>query len=91
MGGLWAVAVATLLSCDHGLVPSSTVALVEQAGQTSRADARVLWDDPVELVTGPARVGPWRMNESEFHYVDDASVGARDHRSRPRIQRELAG
>jgi hypothetical protein len=32
------------------------------------------WRAPVTVATGPARIGPWRMNESEFHYVDDATV-----------------
>lgn len=29
---------------------------------------------PIEVASGPARRGPWRMNESDFDYVDDPTV-----------------
>ncbi len=32
------------------------------------------WDDKVNVATGDAYMGPWRMNASEFHLVDDPSV-----------------
>lgn len=32
------------------------------------------WDEPIEIASGDAHQGPWRMNESEFLYVDDAGV-----------------
>jgi len=32
------------------------------------------WSGPEQLVTGPAEMGPWEMNESRFHYVDDPTV-----------------
>lgn len=32
------------------------------------------WEPRIEVASGDARRGPWRMNESEFHYVDDPSV-----------------
>ena len=34
----------------------------------------IRWDEQIEIVSGDAHQGPWRMNESEFHYVDDPSV-----------------
>lgn len=34
------------------------------------------WEEPVEVASGPASVGPWRMNESEWDYVDDPAVAA---------------
>jgi len=34
----------------------------------------IVWHDAVEVATGEAHAGPWRMNESDFRYVDDASV-----------------
>lgn len=37
-------------------------------------DARVEWSDPVIVARGPAVAGPWRMNDSQFHYVDDPTV-----------------
>lgn len=38
------------------------------------AQARIVWQEPVEVARGDAYRGPWRMNASEFRYVDDASV-----------------
>lgn len=40
---------------------------------------RILWQDPVEVARGEAYRGPWRMNASDFRYVDDASVAINDH------------
>ena len=36
--------------------------------------AFVTWDERIEVASGDAYQGPWRMNESEFHYVDDPAV-----------------
>lgn len=42
---------------------------------TATADGpAVTWMEPVEVAAGRAYAGPWRMNESEFLYVDDPSV-----------------
>ena len=32
------------------------------------------WQAPVTVAVGDAYAGPWRMNDSKFHYVDDPSV-----------------
>jgi hypothetical protein len=32
------------------------------------------WDPPVEIAVGDAYRGPWRMNDSDFRYVDDPTV-----------------
>jgi hypothetical protein len=34
----------------------------------------VTWGERIEVASGDAYQGPWRMNESEFHYVDDPTV-----------------
>ena len=34
----------------------------------------VFWSERIEIAAGDAQVGPWRMNRSEFHYVDDPTV-----------------
>lgn len=34
----------------------------------------VQWHQPVEVAHGEAHVGPWRMNDSDFRYVDDPTV-----------------
>ena len=38
----------------------------------------IAWEPPVEVASGDAWQGPWRMNESDFRYVDDPSVAAND-------------
>ena len=34
----------------------------------------IAWNGPIEIATGEAYQGPWRMNRSEFHYVDDPTI-----------------
>ena len=34
----------------------------------------VTWGERIEVASGDAYQGPWRMNESAFHYVDDPTV-----------------
>ncbi len=34
----------------------------------------VAWSDPVQVATGEAYMGPWRMNESDWRFVDDPTV-----------------
>lgn len=34
----------------------------------------VQWEEPVEVAVGEAYQGPWRMNESDFRYVDAPTV-----------------
>ncbi|WP_019591896.1 hypothetical protein [Thioalkalivibrio sp. ALE20] len=41
--------------------------------------ATVVWEESVEVARGEAWRGPWRMNDSDFRYVDDASVAINDH------------
>jgi hypothetical protein len=38
------------------------------------AATEIVWGDRIEVASGEAYRGPWRMNESNFHYVDDPSV-----------------
>jgi len=46
--------------------------------QNSAATAELVWAEPIEVARGPARQGPWRMNDSEFEYVDDPAVAVDD-------------
>jgi hypothetical protein len=57
-----------------GSFPLLAAALVAcaAAGQTDMS--AVAWDEKVEVDSGAAFQGPWRMNESEFHFVDDPTV-----------------
>lgn len=36
--------------------------------------AEVTWAEPIEVAAGGGHKGPWRMNASEYHYVDDPTV-----------------
>lgn len=36
--------------------------------------AAIAWDEPIEVVSGDAFHGPWRMNRSQFLFVDDPTV-----------------
>lgn len=38
------------------------------------AHAELSWAEPVEVAAGGGRKGPWRMNASEFDFVDDPTV-----------------
>ncbi len=46
----------------------------------------VSWTRTVTVDTGPGRVGPWRMNRSEWRYVDDPTV-ALDREGRASVAR----
>ena len=46
--------------------------------QAATGSAGVAWREPIEVGRGPAYRGPWRMNDSEFHYVDDPTVAVDD-------------
>jgi hypothetical protein len=50
------------------------VALALAVGAPGAEPSAVTWGTPIEVASGDAYQGPWRMNESEFHYVDDPSV-----------------
>ena len=47
--------------------PTDPAATPETAGLVN-------WLEPLKIASGSAHIGPWRMNESEFHYVDDPTV-----------------
>lgn len=36
------------------------------------------WNEPVEVAAGAAYRGPWRMNDSNWHFVDDPAVALAD-------------
>ena len=51
----------------------------ETAEAELAADAvPVAWEPPVEIASGDAYRGPWRMNESVFDFVDDPTVAMND-------------
>lgn len=40
--------------------------------------SKLNWDEKIEIASGDAFRGAWRMNQSAFHYVDDATVALTD-------------
>jgi hypothetical protein len=80
------------LSVGLGLLGLSAIGLVAGCSTTQPAPegmkrrspqalagaADLAWTEPIEVARGPARQGPWRMNDSQFHYVDDPTVAIDD-------------
>jgi hypothetical protein len=42
--------------------------------------AALVWHGSIEIAAGRAELGPWRMNESRWDYVDDATVALDERR-----------
>ena len=64
-----------------GLMAALTTANAPEGakdGSLKPGSADPVWGEPIEVATGPAFVGSWQANESEFHYVDDPTVAAGD-------------
>jgi hypothetical protein len=55
-------------------------ALLSSAGREAGATAGDGWSggERIEVAAGNAHQGPWRMNESDFDYVDDSTVAIAD-------------
>ncbi len=49
-------------------------ALIAAPASGQAGPSGVTWDEKIEVATGGGYRGPWRMNESEFDYVDDPTV-----------------
>jgi hypothetical protein len=64
-------------SCERGATEPPT-ALLTGGGPGSADAAGLTWSAPIEVASGNAFAGPWRMNESQFHYVDDPSVALKE-------------
>jgi hypothetical protein len=51
----------------------------QRRGEQSEAGSvELTWTAPIEVAAGPAYRGPWRANDSEFHFVDDPAVAIDD-------------
>ena len=51
-----------------------TASVIAAAAPGQAETAKVQWDAKIEVASGAAYRGPWRMNRSEFNYVDDPTV-----------------
>ena len=58
-----------------GVVGGIALLLIGSTEEPDRPSPSIIeWDDPIEVTESNAHVGPWRMNESDWDYVDDANV-----------------
>ena len=70
-GLLFALALAALrLSEPSGRAPADDLAPLAREAEPGP----VAWTATVDVATGGGRVGPWRMNRSDWAYVDDPTV-----------------
>ena len=59
--------------------PAEVTAPDGDPGVPAPGDTAVVdWTASVEVAAGPGRVGPWRMNRSDWRYVDDPTVALDD-------------
>jgi hypothetical protein len=57
---------------------SVMVALIAAPAAVLADALQIIWGTKIEVAEGGGRRGPWLMNESEFHYVDDPTVAITD-------------
>lgn len=58
-----------------GLMLLATLAAAQEGTAALYTDApKVVWGNKLEVATGEAFRGPWRMNDSDFRYLDDPTV-----------------
>lgn len=65
---------ALLFFIIAGTMLFTVVILFSSNREEQQVPSSVGWTDRLEVAAGDAYQGPWRMNESEFRYVDDPSV-----------------
>ncbi|MCH7937702.1 MAG: exo-alpha-sialidase, partial [Proteobacteria bacterium] len=58
----------------RGLFALLAVALIAAPARGRADPSGATWDEKIEVASGGGYKGPWRMNESEFDYVDDPTV-----------------
>lgn len=63
-----------------GFLPVLLAAALAGAPAAGRTDPPApRWGERIEVASGGGWRGPWRMNASEFHYVDDPTVAVSDN------------
>ncbi len=58
----------------RGLFVLLAVALIPAPAPGQADPSGVTWEEKIEVASGGGYRGPWRMNESEFHFIDDPTV-----------------
>ncbi len=63
------------ITCQgRGLCVLFAVALIAAPAPRQAGASGVTWEEKIEVASGGGYRGPWRMNESEFYFVDDPTV-----------------
>ncbi|WP_169617270.1 sialidase family protein [Nodosilinea sp. P-1105] len=70
--------VPAIISISLGVLTLLAIALLQGPAREPASADWVTWTAPLEVAQGDARRGPWQMNDSEFHYVDDPTVAIND-------------
>ena len=61
-----------------GVVALAALALSAALALAQADPSALAWDEKVAVASGDGYRGPWRMNQSEFEYVDDPTVAIDD-------------
>ena len=70
---------SVLIACiARGLCVLLAVALITAPAPRQAGASGVTWEEKIKVASGGAYRGPWRMNESEFRFVDDPTVAIND-------------
>jgi hypothetical protein len=74
IGAIMLAAAACTEGCGHGGGASPPSGPAAPSAPQPAPAPEVAWQKPILVDRGDAYEGPWRMNRSEFHYVDDPTV-----------------
>ncbi len=62
------------LAASSGLAALLGVAMIAAPTSGAAGSSGVTWEKRIKVASGDAYKGPWRMNKSKFHYVDDPTA-----------------
>src|SRR5690606_32456091 len=65
---------AAFSACTGRACNSTGTAVAPEGVGSASVPASLDWAPAVVVARGGAYAGPWRMNDSHFHYVDDPTV-----------------
>lgn len=57
----------------------SYIFLTSHSNTLPKEHTEIKWSERIEVISGGGYRGPWRMNDSEWRYVDDPTVAITDH------------
>jgi len=77
-GILFLFALAVVGAFVHAFLPGEKGEALPAPAAFQVAESDVSWAEAVEVARGEAYQGPWRMNRSDFRYVDAPSVDLTD-------------